>query len=71
VNARFADQGFRVNIAVYLINENGGFYYFWKKVSAGCAWNAWGGYSLAMWDGKYRRKAAWMMEGSGTALMSY
>jgi hypothetical protein len=26
--------------------------------------------SLAVWDGKYRRKAARMMEGDGAALMS-
>ncbi len=41
VNARFTDQGFRVNPAVSFINESGGFYHFWKEVSAGCAWNAW------------------------------
>jgi hypothetical protein len=27
--------------------------------------------SLAVWDGKYRRKAAQMMEGDGATLMSY
>jgi hypothetical protein len=27
--------------------------------------------SLAVWDGKYRRKAVRMMEGGGAALMSY
>ncbi len=70
VNARLVDKGFKVNPAVYFINESGGFYHFWKKVSASCAWNAWGGCFLAMWDGKYRRKAAWMMEGSSVTLMS-
>jgi len=38
VNARFTDQGFRVNPAVTFINESGGFYHFWKEVSAGHAW---------------------------------
>jgi hypothetical protein len=41
VNARFIDQGFKVNLAVTFINESGGFYHFWKEVSAGRAWNAW------------------------------
>jgi hypothetical protein len=41
VNARFTDQGSRVNPTVSFINESGGFYHFWKEVSAGCAWNAW------------------------------
>ncbi len=41
VNARFTDQGSRVNPAVTFINESGGFYHFWKEVSAGCAWSAW------------------------------
>jgi hypothetical protein len=41
VNARFTDQGSRVNPAVSFINESGGFYHFWKEVSASCAWNAW------------------------------
>jgi hypothetical protein len=27
--------------------------------------------SLAVWDGKYRKKAARMMKGDGTALMCY
>jgi hypothetical protein len=51
VNARIDDQGFRVNLAVSFINESGGFYLFWKKVSAGCAWDAWRGCYLVVWDG--------------------
>ncbi len=51
VNARIADQGFRVNPAVSFINESGGFYPFWKKVSVGCAWDAWRGCYLVVWDG--------------------
>jgi hypothetical protein len=59
VNARIADQGFRVNPAASFINESGGFYLFWKKVSAGCAWDAWKGCYLAVWDGiagRWRRE---------------
>ncbi len=41
VNARFTDQGSRVNPTVTFINENDGFYHFWKEVSVGRAWNAW------------------------------
>jgi hypothetical protein len=32
VNVRFADQGFKVNPAVYFINENGGFYLFGRRL---------------------------------------
>ncbi len=46
VNARIADHGFKVNPVASFINESGGFYPFWKKVNAGCAWDAWKG---AMW----------------------
>jgi hypothetical protein len=41
VNARFTDHGSRVNPTVTFINESGGFYHFWKEVSAGHAWSAW------------------------------
>jgi hypothetical protein len=51
VNAIIVDQGFRVNPAVSFINESGKFYPFWKKVNVGCAWDAWRGCYLAMWDG--------------------
>ncbi len=32
VNARFGNQGFRVNPAVYFINENGEFYLFGRML---------------------------------------
>jgi hypothetical protein len=51
VNTRIVDKGFRVNPVVSFINESGGFYPFWKKVSAGCAWDACRGCYLAVWDG--------------------
>jgi hypothetical protein len=39
VNARIVDKGFRADPAASFIAESGAFYlYFWKKVSAGCAW---------------------------------
>jgi len=41
VNARFINQGSRVNPAVTFIDEGGEFYHFWKEVSTGHAWNAW------------------------------
>jgi hypothetical protein len=63
VNAKFADEDFRVNPAIYFINETGGFYHFWKKVSVGCAWNAWRGCYVVVWDGRYWRKATRMMGG--------
>ncbi len=67
VNARFTDQGSRVNPAITFINESDGFYHFWKEVSDGRAGKC---CSLVVWDGKYRKKAARMMEGDGAALMS-
>ncbi len=47
MNARIADQGFRVDPAASFIDESDGFY-FWKKVSDGCAWDAWKGCCLAV-----------------------
>ncbi len=59
VNAIIAYQGFRADLAAPFIDESGGFYLFWEKVSAGCAWDAWKGCYLAVWDGiagKWRRE---------------
>ncbi len=50
LNAKITDQGFRVDPAASFIDESGGFY-FWKKVSDGCAWDAWKDCCLAVWDG--------------------
>jgi hypothetical protein len=44
VNAKIVDKGFRVDPAASFIDESGGFFFFWKKVSVGCAWDAWKGY---------------------------
>jgi len=62
VNARFADQGSRVNPVVTFIDEGDGFDHFWEGlilvvhgVHGKCS-------SLAMWDGRCRRKAAQMMK---------
>jgi hypothetical protein len=55
VNARIADQDFKVNPAASFIDESDGFYPFWEKVSAGYAWDAWRDYYLAVWDGIARR----------------
>jgi len=41
VNARFTNQGSRVNPAITFIDEGGGFLSFWKVVSTDRAWNAW------------------------------
>jgi hypothetical protein len=59
VNARSADQNFRVNPTVSFFNESGGFYPFWEKVDASYAWDAWRDYYMVMWDGiagRWRRK---------------
>jgi hypothetical protein len=68
VNARFTDKGSRINPTVTFINENGGFY-FWKRlvlvmhgVHGRCC-------SLAVWDGKCRRKMTRVMEGDDVTLM--
>jgi hypothetical protein len=51
VNAKIADQNFKVSPAVFFFNESGGFYHFWEKVDAGYAWDAWRGCYLVVWDG--------------------
>ncbi len=59
VNARFDDQGSRVDLAVTFIKEGGEFDHFWK------------GLVLIMHGvhGKCRRKAAHLMKQDGVALM--
>ncbi len=71
VNARIADQGFRADPAASFIDESGGFYPFWEKVSDDCAWDAWKGCYLAVWDGVPGKMVAQMMEKSGATLMSH
>ncbi len=70
VNARFIDQGSKVNPAVSFINESGGFYHFLRRLMLVVHGMHGKCYSLAMWDGTYRRKATRMMERDGAALMS-
>jgi len=69
VNAKFTDQGSRVNPAVTFIDEGSGFYHFGRwlvlimhGMHGKCC-------SLAVWDGKYRKKVARMMKGDGVTLM--
>ncbi len=71
VNTRIADKGFRADPAASFIDESSGFYFFWEKVKADCAWDAWKGYYLAMWDGVPGKMAALMMEKNGATLMSH
>jgi hypothetical protein len=45
-----------VDSAIYFIYEGGEFLLFWEEISDGCAWNAWKGCCVSMWDGKYKSK---------------
>jgi hypothetical protein len=46
------------------------FIFHWEKVKADCAWDAWKGCYLAVWDGVPGKMVAGMMEKSGVTLMS-
>jgi hypothetical protein len=55
VNARIADQGFKVNPAPPSLMRAADFIFFGEKVSVGYAWDAWRDCYLAVWDGIARR----------------
>jgi hypothetical protein len=59
VNARFDDQGSRVDLAITFIKEGGRFDHFWKRLVL----------IVHGVHGKCRRKAAHLMKQDGAALM--